>query len=60
MFIANVLSMRRMKIYYQFPQLSPVERFYCEHLLLEEIENQVWYAIVRYEQLDWDYLICIQ
>jgi hypothetical protein len=49
-----------MKINYEFTKLDPVERVYIEHLLLEQIEKQNWFSIVRFQLLRYEYLVCMQ
>jgi hypothetical protein len=49
-----------MKFNYHFERLTRAQRLQFEYLLLEEIEEQVWYAIVRFELLKAEGFICIQ
>jgi hypothetical protein len=51
---------KAMKINYEFTKLDPVERVYIEHLLLEQIEKQNWFSIVRFQLLRYEYLVCMQ
>lgn len=45
---------------YHFPQLTKEQRLFLEYLLLEQIEKQAWYAIVRFSMFKTESLICIQ
>jgi hypothetical protein len=49
-----------MKFNYNFTRLTLAEKLQFEYLLLEKIEEQAWYAIIRFELLKADGFICIQ
>jgi len=51
---------RIMKTMYKFPRLHHAERLYIEYLLLEEVERQNWFAVVRFDLFHCEHLICIQ
>ena len=49
-----------MRINYHFTHLDREQRIVIEYMLLEGIETQAWYAIVRLDLLKTECLICIQ
>ncbi len=49
-----------MKTNYRFTNLSQQEKKLLEHIMLEEMELQVWYAITYLHELETEVLLFLQ